>query len=169
MSNLKKPRAVTVNLKSKELKESKELDKEKAKKQRFENYKIDEGIELIILNTKVEKARKNIFGNFLYKINNNSHYEVKAILDLSNSDSINIKQLQQKDLIFQLDIDPFTSSDNTVEINSFSGKHTIENTLSILKMYSNATYQNNSDSKLQSFPRINQFRFRREKCAYLRQ
>jgi len=96
------------------------VEKEKdnrLKKQRFESYTIDHGINLIILNAKVEKAKKNIFGNFLYKIDNNSHYEVKATLDFSNSEFINIKpeQFIPKDtLVFELKIDPFTTSENEV-------------------------------------------------------
>jgi len=109
-SSINKKRAGTMSNKN-------SVDKVSVKKQRYENYTIDEGINLIILNTKVEKARKNIFGNFLYKIDNNSHYEVKAILDLSDSESINIKQDQQKgQMKFELKLDPFISSENEVSM-----------------------------------------------------
>ena len=51
-SSINKKRAGTMSNKN-------SVDKVSVKKQRYENYTIDEGINLIILNTKVEKARKS--------------------------------------------------------------------------------------------------------------
>ena len=61
------------------------VQKNKKQKIQYENYKITKGISLKIINAKVEKAKVDIYGNFIYKVDNESHYEVGVEMDFSNS------------------------------------------------------------------------------------
>ncbi len=77
----------------------------------FEGYEIVKDVNLKIINTKVEKARFDIYGNYVYKIENNSHYVIDAEIDLNQSKEIKPKQ-NIENIIFRERIEPFNQNYN---------------------------------------------------------
>lgn len=51
------------------IKKNKLLNKTNKTKLQYENYEICKGISLQIINSRVEKAKKDIYGNFIYEVN----------------------------------------------------------------------------------------------------
>jgi hypothetical protein len=101
------------------------IKKNNQKKIHFENFEIGKGISLKIINVKVEKAKIDIHGNYIFKIDNESHYEVGVELDFTGSSQIFTRDMHNSEngLIFKQQIDSFSHqsiSNNNNSNNNFS-------------------------------------------------
>lgn len=78
------------------------------KKLQVEVHDITNQISFNVVKTRLDKAQKNVFGNFLYLLDNNSHYQVDIELDFSESSQIQSNDSLSSKVIRET-IDPFTS------------------------------------------------------------
>lgn len=82
-------------------KKNKILKKQNKKQLNFENYEVTRGISLKIINTNVEKAKADIHGNYVYKVDNDSHYEIDCEIDYTGSSDIKARDAVEDNLIFR--------------------------------------------------------------------
>ena len=87
--------------------------KNKDKSTYFETYDIgnyENKIKLLIKSIHTEKSNYDVYGNFLYSIQNNSHFEIDSEIDFSESRNIRTQEkdaYQPNKKIFRCHIDPY--------------------------------------------------------------
>ena len=76
----------------------------------FESYDIgsyENKINLVIKSIHTEKSNYDVYGNFLYSIQNNSHFEIDAEIDFAQSQNIRTQENQPNKKIFRCHVDPY--------------------------------------------------------------
>lgn len=88
--------------------------KQSNKKLNIEIFEIIPNISIVIVKLRMNKAQKNLLGNYIYLIENNSHYSVDVKFDFNESLSIQFNDLITNKIIRDT-IEPFTISPNYIK------------------------------------------------------